>query len=133
MNFLKTIDVKTFINLKSLNELNLNYNLITHIDAQMFANTDLKELALDYNQISNIDVNSINKLKLKSFSIENNDVNKRLHIKQVGNGIVVSYLSGDKSIEYTTEKPLGSDASNMNFKFLNLCLFSSLIQILGLF
>ena len=130
---MKTIDSRTFINLKLLNELNLNHNLITDIDPEIFKNTTLKRLELDHNNISKIDPDSINKLHLRSFSIEYNNVYKKLHIKQVEGRIFVSYLSGDKSIKNTTKKPLGSGASKLNFKFLNLCILLSMIQILGLF
>ena len=78
MNYLKTIDVRTFSTLKSLTELELKYNLLTEIDPKLFTNTKLKELSLDFNNITKIDVGAINKLSLERFTIENNTI--RLNI-----------------------------------------------------
>jgi Leucine-rich repeat (LRR) protein len=125
MNYLKSFDSKTFSSLKNLAQLELRFNLLADLDAQLFTtyNYKLKELSLENNQLTKVDVNALNKLCLKEFSIENNPVRQKLFLKQVRGCMTVSYLKADdKSIV------VANKASSIGFSFINFFIFSTLMS-----
>lgn len=91
MNFLIKFDDLLFKDLKSLVELELNYNKITDVNKKTLANQKkIKEISLDNNQLTSIDVDFFNKLCLERFTIDHNKCVVKYDVRTVKKCIVVS-------------------------------------------
>jgi len=100
--------------LRSLSELELRYNKIESLNANVFANTrKLKELSLDNNQLSTLDVDNLNKLCFKRLSVDNN--RQLFNVKKVDKCMIVSkVIDGNRHTTKSAGKKNAASNSQTN-------------------
>jgi len=115
-NYIKDLKPETFLNMKSLVEVNLDHNNIVDIDANLFAgNPELKFVFMRYNGIKTVPAfDSNTQLKIAYLShnmIESLNLSNLEHLKRVD--------VGDNTFTELNDNALSGSTGNLEFMYAN--------------